>query len=63
MTELERLIERTRHVVMTPTEREEQRRSFAYGNVAIDVPSVTRADIDRAAEQLEKEQIEKEKQP
>ncbi len=38
---------------MTPEEREEQRRSFAYGNVAIDNPTITRANIDTAAERLE----------
>jgi hypothetical protein len=39
---------------MTPEEKEEQRRSFAYGNLAIDRPDVTREDIDRAAERLDK---------
>lgn len=38
---------------MTPEEQEQQRRSFAFGNVAIDNPSITRADIDAAAERLE----------
>lgn len=35
---------------MTPAEREAQRRSFAYGNVAIDNPLVTRALVDEVAE-------------
>jgi hypothetical protein len=30
--ELERLIAAARGIMMTPAEREEQRRSFAYGN-------------------------------
>ncbi len=37
------------------SDREEQRRSFAYGNLAIDRPEVTRADIDRAAETMDRE--------
>jgi hypothetical protein len=37
------------------TEREEQRRSFAYGNAAMSNPRVTREMIDRAAERLEAE--------
>jgi hypothetical protein len=32
--------------------REEARRSFAYGNLAIDRPDVTRLDIDRAADAM-----------
>jgi hypothetical protein len=34
------------------SEREAQRRSFAYGNVSISNPSITRADIDRAADAM-----------
>lgn len=34
---------------MTPEEKEEQRRSFAHGNVALHNPDVTRAVIDRSA--------------
>lgn len=51
-TDLGALIEDSRDVVMTPAQREEQRRSFAYGNVTIENPSVTREDIDRAAEAM-----------
>lgn len=36
----------------TPEEQEEQRRSFAYGNVALHNPSITRADIDRVADEM-----------
>jgi hypothetical protein len=46
------MVEHGRHRKMTPEEREEQRRSFAYGNVAIENPQVTRAMIDEAAERL-----------
>ncbi len=38
---------------MSPMDREEQRRSFAYGNASISNPSITRADIDRAANDVE----------
>ena len=37
---------------MSPAEREEQRRSFAHGNVALHNPEVTREVIDRAAESM-----------
>jgi hypothetical protein len=39
---------------MTDEEKEAQRRSFAYGNLAIENPDITREDIDRAAERLDK---------
>lgn len=38
---------------MTDAQREEQRRSFAYGNARLSNPSVTRAMVDRAADELE----------
>jgi hypothetical protein len=38
--------------VMTPEEKEEQRRSFALGNVGMHNPDVTREVIDRAADSL-----------
>lgn len=49
---LPELIEKARAIVMTPAEEEEQRRSFAYGNLKLHNPSLTRADIDTAAEKL-----------
>jgi hypothetical protein len=39
---------------MTEAQREEQRRSFAYGNVAIENPRITRAMIDAAAAELDR---------
>ena len=50
--ELEHLIERARNVKMTPQEKEEQRRSFAYGNTNIENPRITREMIDQEAEKL-----------
>jgi hypothetical protein len=49
---LQELIEKARKIVPTPQEREEQRRSFAYGNTKIENPLITREMIDRAAEAL-----------
>lgn len=46
------LLERAKHLEMTVQEKEEQRRSFAYGNANIENSFVTREVIDDAAEQL-----------
>jgi hypothetical protein len=50
--ELERLIEVAKRVSPTPEHREEQRRSFAYGNTAYENPLITREMVDRQAEKL-----------
>jgi hypothetical protein len=50
--DLEYLIERARKVRMSPQEKEEQRRSFAYGNTKIENPRITREIIDQEAEKL-----------
>lgn len=50
--ELKDLIERSKHVQMTPEEKERQRRSFAYGNAKIENDRITRELIDREAELL-----------
>jgi hypothetical protein len=55
VTTIEYLIALSRTYFMTPEEREEQRRSFAYGNAHLSNPNVTRAMVDRAAEELEDE--------
>ena len=53
---LDQLIEEARKAPpMTPAEREEQRRSFAYGNLAIENPRITRAMIDDAADRIDAE--------
>ncbi len=54
-TALNVLIERARHVQMTAEEREEQRRSFAYGNTKIENPQITRQLIDQEADKLASE--------
>jgi len=38
---------------MTPAEKEEQRRSFAFGNTNIENERITRQIVDEAAEALE----------
>ena len=49
-------LEATRNVILTPEEKEQQRRSFAYGNTVIENPRITREMIDRAADALGKPQ-------
>jgi len=49
---LRALVERARLVAVSPADAEAQRRSFAYGNLALEDPRVTRAEIDRAAERI-----------
>ncbi|HVB79838.1 MAG TPA: hypothetical protein VNE82_07800 [Candidatus Binataceae bacterium] len=48
------LIERARAIKMTPEEREQQRRSFAYGNTKIENDLITRDMVDEQAEALKR---------
>jgi hypothetical protein len=50
--ELQKLIEIAKGVAVTPEHREEQRRSFAYGNTAYENGRITREMIDEQAEKL-----------
>ena len=50
--ELEHLIEVAKRVTPTTEHREEQRRSFAYGNTAFENPRITRKMVDEQAEKL-----------
>lgn len=53
MTEdIEKLIEAARTIPVTPEQREEHRRSFAFGNAAIENALVTREMIDSEADKL-----------
>lgn len=52
---LDELIASARGVTMTPSEKEEQRRSFAYGNTKIENDRITRETVDAAARQLAEE--------
>lgn len=49
------LIETARQIRMTPSERESQRRSFAYGNTHFENERITREMVDREAEKLVRE--------
>ena len=51
-TRLQELLDNARRNVPTPEEKEEQRRSFAYGNTKIENPRITREMVDEAADDL-----------
>jgi len=50
--ELQELLEAAKRWKLSADEKEEQRRSFAYGNAKIENPRVTREMVDRQAEEL-----------
>ena len=52
--QLENLLEAAKKVVLTPEEKEQQRRSFAYGNTKIENSRITREMVDEAADALNK---------
>ena len=49
---LKELLEKAKRVKVSPEQKEEQRRSFAYGNTNIENSLITRETVDQAAEQL-----------
>lgn len=51
--DLDQLIEAARTAEFTADQREEQRRSFAYGNTKIENPRITRQTIYEQAAELE----------
>ena len=51
-TEINSLLERAKHITMSEGEREQQRRSFAYGNANIENEAVTRTVIDNVADRM-----------
>ncbi len=51
---LRSLIDAARRVTASAEHREEQRRSFAYGNTAFENSRITREMVDRQAEKLAK---------
>ena len=55
---LDRLIEAARKIEMSDEDREEQRRSFAFGNANIENPRVTRELVDKVADRMAREQRE-----
>lgn len=55
MTEkLNELLERAKSVKASPEQKEEQRRSFAYGNTNIENSRITRETVDQEADELKK---------
>jgi len=53
---LKKLIEAARAAKPTPEQREQQRRSFVYGNTHFENELITREMIDREAEKLAKDE-------
>lgn len=51
-THLKELLDKAKKVVPTEEQKEEQRRSFAYGNTKIENSRITRETVDREAESL-----------
>lgn len=52
--QLETLLEAAKKVVLTAEQKEQQRRSFAYGNTKIENSRITREMVDRAADAIGK---------
>jgi len=52
---LKKLLKLAGGIRMSQADREQQRRSFAYGNTNIENPNVTRETVDRAAKNLEED--------
>jgi hypothetical protein len=55
------LLEAAKKIEPTAEHREEQRRSFAYGNTAFENKLITREMVDREAEKLAKEKNERDR--
>ena len=49
---LKLLLEKVKKIAMTPAQKEEQRRSFAYGNTKIENPRITRQVVNKQAEAM-----------
>ena len=58
---LKSLLEAAKTAKPTPEQREQQRRSFAYGNGAFENRRITREMIDRQAEALARETDERDR--
>ncbi len=50
--DIDKLVEKSRHIEMTPAEKEKQRRSFAYGNGNIENSAITREMVEQVADEL-----------
>jgi hypothetical protein len=51
-TELQQLLDAAKKLDVSPEQKEEQRRSFAFGNTNIENPRITRQTVDQEAEAL-----------
>jgi hypothetical protein len=51
-TELQELLDAAKNMVVSSEQKEEQRRSFAFGNTNIENERITRETIDKEAEAL-----------
>ena len=58
MASIDQLLAAAKAARPTDAEREEMRRSFAYGNTAIENDDITREMIDREADKLDRERDE-----
>ena len=54
--DLQKLLDVAKNYEFSPEQKEEQRRSFAFGNANIENPLVTREAIDEEAEKLKRKQ-------
>jgi hypothetical protein len=52
--DLEKLLEAAKTAKPTPEQREQQRRSFVYGNTHLENEMITREMVDREAERVER---------
>ncbi|MCC7046580.1 MAG: hypothetical protein IT562_07710 [Alphaproteobacteria bacterium] len=57
--EIEKLVQLAKQVPETPNDRERQRRSFAYGNTAIENPLITREMVEEQADRMAAESTER----
>ncbi len=60
---LKKLLEAARTAVPSPEHREEQRRSFVFGNTAFENELITREMVDREAEKLARERDDARRSP
>lgn len=51
-TKIEALVEKVRTIKMTPAQREEQRRNFAYGNSKIENKHISKESIAKEAAKI-----------
>jgi hypothetical protein len=53
-TDLEELLDAAKRIEITPEQKEEQRRSFVFGNTNIENSRITRETVNSEAEALER---------